>query len=75
MTVIINHIPLPLNTEIEENTFRSQNNGDQNMSFINNEADFENGACLAVTIGPLIYRAFLPSLDLRLSHLRGSPHR
>ena len=45
------------------------------MSFLNNKADFENGACLAVTIGPLIYQAFLPSLDLRLSHLRGSPSR
>lgn len=55
MTVIINHIPLPLNIAIEENTFRSQNNGDQNMSFINNEADFENGACLAVTIGSFAY--------------------
>lgn len=55
MTVIINHIPLPLNIAIEENTFRSQNNGDQNMSFINNEADFESGACLAVTIGSLAY--------------------
>ena len=45
------------------------------MSFLNNKADFENGACLAVTLGPLIYQAFLPSLDLRTSHLRGSPYR